>query len=71
MKIKWYEKTEGHTSSMRIMAMMSTVTGCLTVLAGVVGMFLKLPESIAISGVGAGMAGLGELSKAWQAKGEK
>ena len=69
--IKWYEKEAGHTSTMRIIAMMSTITGCLAVLAGTVAMFMRIPESVAIAGVGAGMAGLGEISKAWQAKGEK
>ena len=69
--IKWYEKEAGHTSTMRIIVMMSTITGCLAVLAGTVAMFMRIPESVAIAGVGAGMAGLGEISKAWQAKGEK
>jgi len=67
---KWYEREPGHTSAMRIIAMMSAVTGCATVIAGVVGMFLGYGEAVAIAGVGGGMSGLGELSKAWQAKSE-
>ena len=70
-KVKWYEKSTGHTSCMRIIAMICAVTGCVAVLAGTAGMFLRIPESVAIAGAGAGMAGLGEVSKAWQAKGEK
>ena len=69
--MKWYQDSEGNTSSMRIMAMFSTVTGCIAVVGGVVGMFLGHPESVAIAGVGAGMAGLGEVAKAWQAKAGK
>lgn len=70
-KIKWYEKSAGHTSAMRVIAMMCAVTGCVVVLAGTVGMFMRIPESVAVVGAGAGMAGLGEVAKAWQAKGEK
>ena len=66
--MRWFEDVQGNTSSMRIMAMLSTVTGCIAVLGGVVGMFLGHAESIAIAGVGAGMSGLGEVAKAWQAK---
>jgi len=69
--VKWFEDTQGDVSSMRIMAMLSTVSGCIAVVGGVVGMFLGHPESVAIAGVGAGMAGLGEVAKAWQAKAGK
>lgn len=70
-RIKWYEKSAGHTSAMRIIAMMCAVTGCVAVLAGSTAMFLGIPESVAIAGAGAGMAGLGELAKAWQSSKEK
>lgn len=70
-RIKWYERAPGNTSAMRIIAMLCAVTGCAAVIAGVVGMFLSLPESVAIAGVGGGMAGLGEVAKAWQSKGER
>ena len=66
-RVKWYEKRAGHTSAMRIIAMVCAVTGCIAVLAGAAGMFLRIPESVAIATAGAGMAGLGELAKAWQA----
>ena len=69
-QIKWYEKSAGNTSAMRIIAMMAAITGCAAVLSGIVAMFLRLPESVAIAGIGAGMTGLGELAKAWQARGE-
>jgi hypothetical protein len=66
--MKWYQDQEGNTSSMRIMAMLSTITGCFAVAAGAVAMFLGYPESVAIAGIGGGMAGLGELAKAMQAR---
>jgi len=65
--LKWYHDREGKASAMRIIAMMCAVTGCVAVLAGTVAMFLSIPESVAIAGAGAGMAGLGELAKSWQA----
>ena len=68
--IKWWQDRRGKTSAMRIIAMMCAVTGCVAVIAGVFGMFMSIPESVAIAGVGGGMAGLGEVAKAWQSKGE-
>ena len=68
--MSWYKDRKGKTSAMRIIAMMCAATGCVAVIAGVVGMFMAIPESVAIAGVGGGMAGLGEVAKAWQSKGE-
>ena len=70
MKVKWYEQKEGQTSTIRIIAMLGAITGCIAVLSGVVAMFMNIPESVAIAGVGASMAGVGEVAKAWQARGE-
>lgn len=67
--MKWYQDKEGSTSSMRIMAMLSTVTGCAAVGAAIVAMFMGIADAASIGTIGAGMAGLGEVSKAWQAKG--
>lgn len=66
--MKWYQDHEGNTSSMRIAVMLTTITGCATVVAGVVALFLRIPEAIAAIGAGAGMTGLGEVAKAWQAR---
>ena len=66
--MKWFQDSDGNTSSMRIMAMMSSITGCLCVIAAVVGFFLRHPDTILLAGVGAGMTGLGEVAKAWQAR---
>lgn len=66
--MKWYEDNDGNVSSMRIVTMISTITGCLAVIGGVVGMFMGHAESVAIAGVGGGMSGVGEIAKAMQAK---
>lgn len=66
--MKWYQDAQGNTSSMRIMAMLSTCTGVFCVLAGVVAVYLRYPEGVHLVTVGAGMTGLGEVAKAWQAQ---
>lgn len=66
--MKWYHDEKGNVSSMRIMAMMSTITGCIAVLGGVVLTFMGSANGVHLATVGAGMTGLGELSKAWQAQ---
>lgn len=68
--MSWYKNKEGKTSAMRIIALVCAITGCIAVLSGVVAMFLRIPESVPMAGIGAGMAGLGEVAKAWQSKGE-
>jgi hypothetical protein len=65
--MKWYQDSDGDVSSMRIMAMMSSATGCVCVIAAIVGFFLRHPDTILLAGIGAGMTGLGEVAKAWQA----
>ena len=62
----WYLDHTGKPSTMRIIAMMSSVVGCLAVISGVVALFLRITEAVAMSAIGAGMTGLGEISKAWQ-----
>ena len=66
--MKWFQDEKGNVSSMRIMAMFSTVTGCVAVLAGVVVTILGNAQGVPLATVGAGMTGLGEISKAWQAQ---
>ena len=66
--MKWYQNKDGDTSSMRIMAMMSAITGCVAVLGSIAAMFLKLDGALALAGIGAGMTCAGEWAKALQAK---
>ncbi len=68
---KWYEQSEGNISSMRIIAMLCAVTGNIIALAGAVAVFIGKPEGIGLASIGAGMATLGGMTKAYQARGEK
>lgn len=69
--MKWWQDSSGNTSSMRIMAMMSTVTGCLAVVAGIALVAFGFEGGVTIAATGAGMSGLGEVAKSWQAKNGK
>ena len=66
--MKWFQNKEGDTSSMRILAMMSTVTGSVAVLGSIAAMFMKMDGALALAGIGAGMTCAGEWAKALQAK---
>ena len=66
MAKKWYQDKDGGTSAMRLIAMMATVTGCVGVIFGGVIIVIGFPEGAQLATVSAGMAGLGEISKAWQ-----
>lgn len=68
MSKRWYQDKDGDTSSMRIIAMMAGVTGCVAVFAYIVGAFTGVMIDVQLAVAGAGMAGIGEVSKAWQAK---
>jgi len=69
-RIRWFEKAPGNTSAMRIIAMICAVTGCIAVIFGGVLIWTGHAEGAQLAVVGGGMAGLGEVAKAWQAKGE-
>jgi uncharacterized membrane protein len=66
--MKWYQDDAGNTSSIRIMATLAVVVGCLTVMAADVAMFFGIPESVAMAGAGAAMVGAALAAKAWQRK---
>ena len=65
--MKWYHDKDGKPSTMRMIAMMCAVTGCLALAASGVALFLRVPDAVQFGALGAGMAGLGEVAKAWQA----
>ena len=69
-RTRWYERAPGNTSAMRIISMMCASTGCIAVVGGGVLVYLGHAEGAQVATVGAGMAGLGEVAKAWQSKGE-
>jgi len=66
--MRWYHDKDGKPSTMRIVAMLSTVTGCVALIAGGVALFLRIPDAVQYAALGAGMAGLSEVSKAWQSR---
>jgi hypothetical protein len=68
--MKWYEQKDGIISSMRIIVMMSAFVGNVVVLAGAVAVFMGKPEGVGLAGIGAGMASVGSVAKAYQARGE-
>lgn len=67
MSKKWYQDKSGGVSAMRIVTMMSSLTGCAAVVAGGVALFLRIPDAVQYAALGAGMTGLGEIAKSWQA----
>ena len=69
--MKWYQDENGNTSSLRIIAMIIIVVGCGVVISGIVGFFLKLPESMQIISVGAGLIASAEFAKVFQKSLEK
>ncbi|MCH8517480.1 MAG: hypothetical protein LAT68_14235 [Cyclobacteriaceae bacterium] len=68
--MKWYHDKAGKPSTMRIIAMVSSMTGCAAMVAGGIALFMGVADAVQYAALGAGMAGLGEVAKAWQSKGE-
>jgi len=64
--MKWYEESEGNVSTMRILALLAGITGIITVLAGVVAMFIGLGNSGIALSVGAGIITVALGGKALQ-----
>lgn len=67
MSKKWYQDNAGGTSTMRIISMVSSITGCAALVAGGVALFMRVPDAVQYAALGAGMTGLGEIAKSWQA----
>ena len=67
---KWYESEKNRSSAMRIMSMISTITGCVVALLGAIIVWAGIPEGVQVSLAGAGMSGIGEISKMNQRKSE-
>lgn len=55
MNHKWYHDHNGDVSSMRIMVIPAAWAGILITLAGAVGVFFGVNDSIALAGVGSGL----------------
>ncbi len=67
MTKRWYEDQEGKPSTMRIVTMISSIVGCAAVVAGGVALFMRVPDAVQYAALGAGMTGIGEIAKSWQA----
>lgn len=67
---RWYEREEGHTSAMRIIAMIGAGVGSCVAIAGIVGWFLGLDGAQAIVGSGMGVFAIGEIAKSVQSNAE-
>lgn len=65
---KWYQDKNGGTSTMRIVTMVSSMIGCVALVAGGVALFMQIPDAVQYAALGAGMTGLGEIAKSWQAQ---
>jgi hypothetical protein len=55
---------------MRVIVMMVSITGCAIAVAGTVALFLGIDGAESVVVTGAGMAGISNLAKAWQAQAE-
>ena len=65
--MKWYHDKTGKPSTMRIVTMISSIVGCAAVVAGGVALFMRVPDAVQYAALGAGMTGIGEIAKSWQA----
>ncbi len=70
MITKWWENKPGESSAMRIMAMQAACLSIAIVCAGVIGFFLKLPDSVLVIGSGCGLFGVAMGAKSFQAQAE-
>ena len=69
--MKWYEEKEGSVSTMRILSMLSGITGILISLSGTIAMFLGIAGSATAMQIGLGMLGLAMGGKAVQKYAER
>ena len=70
-RVRWYERSPGNTSSMRVAMMIGVVTGSLVAIAGAVAVYFGHAEGAAVTVAGCSLAGAAEWAKSWQARGER
>jgi cytochrome b subunit of formate dehydrogenase len=66
-----FKETNGKVSLLRVCVFATVITGLIAVISGIVMGFMSLQSSVQTILAGAGMAGIGEFSKALQKKSEK
>lgn len=71
MGSKWYQDDSGNFSSLRIIVLPGAYVGFLTIMAGVVAMFMNLTPAGTAMTVGAGMVATAQGAKAWQKREER
>ena len=71
VKNKWYTDDNGKISSLRIIILPGAYIGFLTVIAGIVAMFMNLVPAGTAMTVGAGMVATAQGAKAWQKRSEQ
>jgi hypothetical protein len=69
--LKWYHDENGKPSTVRIIAMMGAILGIIISLGGLVGFFMRLTDSIQVIGLGVGVFGVSEFTKALQKRSER
>ena len=69
-KKRWYESQAGRSSALRIMAMISTITGCIAVILGAYIVYTGNDAGSQIAIAGAGMASATSFAKELQRKSE-
>ena len=68
---KWYQDDKGNISSLRLIVVPGAYIGFITTMAGLVGMFMQLPDAGIAMTVGAGMVATSQGAKAWQKRSEE
>lgn len=63
---KWWQDDRGNMSSLRLIVVPGAYIGFITILAGLVGMYLSLPDAGTAMTVGAGIVATSQGAKAWQ-----
>lgn len=72
MPTKASEVSPGVTSTMRVGVLFYCLPlGAVTIVGGLAGWFLKLPDAPAVIAIGSGLISLALGAKAWQAQAEK
>lgn len=70
MENKWYHDDKGNISSLRIIVVPGAYVGFISIIAGLVGMFMQIADAGIAMTVGAGMVATAQAAKAWQKNSE-
>lgn len=68
---KWWQDDKGNMSSLRIIVVPGAYIGFITIISGLVAMFLQLPDAGVALTVGSGIVATSQGAKAWQKRSER